>query len=343
MAVRRRKGSPYWQFDFTVKGRRFRGSCKTACKDTAEIIEGKEKHDALLEAWTGRKPRMTLDIACGRYLLDHAGRLPSAPTIRYQTRNILAALGKGTYLDDLGDGGVASMIAALRGRMADSSANRHLTLLRAVLRMARDRWRVAVTMPNFKAHYLREPEPRDRYLSRDDAAKLIAAAAAHLKAPIRFSLLTGVRLANCMGLDWSQVDMAGRTITFRVKSPNPGGKPHTIPMSEPLLVLLANLGPMEHGSVFTYKGRPIANWNRAWRTAKRNAGIRDFRWHDLRHTAASWMVNEGVPLDVVQDILGHEDISTTRRYAHRDVSHMRDAMKKLAGDEREDAKEEGGQ
>ena len=177
MAVRRRKGSPYWQFDFTVKGRRFRGSCKTACKDTAEIIEGKERHDALLEAWTGRKPRMTLDAACGRYLWDHAGTLRSAPTIRYQTRNILSALGKDTCLDDLGDGGVATMIAALRGRMADSSANRHLTLLRAVLRMARDRWRVAVKMPNFKAHYLREPEPRDRYLSRDDAAASMSLAA----------------------------------------------------------------------------------------------------------------------------------------------------------------------
>ena len=137
-----------------------------------------------------------------------------------------------------------------------------------------------------------------------------------------------------MNLDWSQVDMAGRTITFRVKSAKPGGKPHTIPMSEPLLVLLSNLGPKEYGPVFTFQGRAITNWNRAWRTAKKNAGIRDFRWHDLRHTAASWMVNEGVPLDVVQDILGHEDISTTRRYAHRDVSHMRDAMDKLASHQR---------
>jgi len=282
---------------------------------------------------------MTMDVAFGRYMLDHAGKLRSAPTIRYQSRNIIAALGKDTFLDASHD--IASMVAALRGRMADSSANRHLTLLRAVLRMARDRWRVAVNMPDFKAHYLREPAPRDRYLSRKDAAKLIEAAAPHLKNPIRFSLLTGVRLANCMGLDWSQVDMGGRTITFRVKALKPGGKPHTIPMSEPLLVLLANLGPKEHGRVFTYtppgkdkQPRPVTNWNRAWTTAKESAGIEDFRWHDLRHTAASWMVNEGVPLDVVQDILGHEDISTTRRYAHRDVSHMKDAMERLASPER---------
>lgn len=340
MAVKRRKGSPFWHYDFQVRGFRFRASTKATAREEAELIEAKVRHDVLLEIWTGRRPRMTINAATSRYWLDHASSLRSAPTIDYQITNLLACLGKETHVDEIADSAVAVMMASLRGRMADSSANRHLTLLRAVLRMARDRWRAAVTMPNFKAHYLREPEPRDRYLSRNDAERLIEAAAAHLKAPIRFSLLTGVRLANCMGLDWSQVDMNGRILTFRVKSPNPGGKPHTIPMSGPLLVLLANQGPKEHGPVFTFKGRPLANWNRAWKTAKRNAGIEDFRWHDLRHTAASWMVNDGVPLDVVQDILGHEDISTTRRYAHRDVSHMRDAMEKLASSKRHTDKAE---
>ncbi len=95
-------------------------------------------------------------------------------------------------------------------------------------------------------------------------------------------------------------------------------------------MLLANLGPNDEGPVFLNRGRPIKSWRKAWTNSRRRAGIQDFRWHDLRHTAASWMVQAGVPLDVVQKVLGHSDISTTMRYAHREDSAARTAVDAVA-------------
>lgn len=326
MAVRRHPKSPFWHYDFTVKGRRFRGSTESEKRSVAEAIEAKFRSDILLGNLTNKKPEMTMDAAFGRYLIEHASRLATVDDIEWHGEAILKELGKATALHDMKDGAVASAVARWRGKLSDSSVNRRLTVLRAVMRMARDRWGVEVSMPNWKVHWLREPAPRDRYLSEEDASRLMKEAAPHLRPAIAFSLLTGVRLSNCIKLDWRQVDMPSREIRFRVKSRTPGGKPHTLPMSEAVFVLLANLSTKDAGPVFSYKGRPIKSFRRSWGTALKNAGITDFRWHDLRHTAASWMVQAGVPLDVVQGILAHENIQTTQRYAHRQADAKKRAL-----------------
>lgn len=326
MVLRRHPKSPYWHYDFTLGSRRFRGSTETEAREIAQAVEAKYRSDILLGTLRDRKPTMSLDIAFGRYLVEHANRLPSADDIAWHGAAILAALGKTTALHEIADSNLAHAVARWRGKLADSSVNRRLTVLRAVLRMAADRWGAEVRMPNWKAHWLREPAPRDRYLSPSEADRLIEAAAPHLRAPIAFSLLTGVRLSNCVRLDWSEIDMRTREITMRVKSKTPGGKPHTLPMSEAVFVLLANLGPQDRGAVFRYQGRAIKSFRTSWGTALRDAAIRDFRFHDLRHTAASWMVQAGVPLDVVQKVLGHENIQTTQRYAHREGDAKRKAL-----------------
>ncbi len=329
MAIRRRPGSPYWQYDFTVNGRRCRGSTETESRETAKIVEAKLRSDALLGHHTKKKPEGSLDLVCGRYWSEHAHSLPSAYTLEYQIDRLRKGLGRQTLLSELTDNAVAIYVARRRGQVSDSSVNRELTLLRAILRMARDRWGYEVAMPNWPAHWLREPAPRDRYLTAEEADRLIAAAAKHLQPIIRFLLFTGCRLSNCTRLDWSQIDMRSREIWFSQKSKLPGGKPHIVPMSEPCFVLLANLGPQPDGPVFTYKGRPVKSLRHSWATALKKAGIKNFRRHDLRHTAASWMVQNGVPLDVVQQILGHADIRTTQRYAHREDAAKRAAVEAI--------------
>lgn len=186
---------------------------------------------------------------------------------------------------------------------------------------------------------LREPDPRDRTLSAAEEARLIEAAAGHLKAPIEFSLLTGVRLGNAINLDWSQVDLRSREITFRVKPRKPGGKVHVLPITNESLVLVSNQGPKEAGRVFTYKGHLIKSWRTAWEAAKRRAGLDDFRWHDLRHTAGTRMVQRGGDISIVQEVLGHADIATTRRYVHHATADKRRAMELLSRNSSEPAHE----
>lgn len=330
MSLRRRKGSPYWHYDFAVQGRRFRGSTETSSRDDAAIIEAQLRRDALLGKILDRKPRITLDQAFGRYWLEHAYRLPGAKTIEYQLAN-LKALPTSAWLDDLGDNDVAKYVARRRAKVSDSTVNRELTILRAVVRMAGARWGVEVSAINWKAHWLHEPDPReDGYVTAEQALRLIDCAAPYLRDPIRFSLLTGVRLANCLKLNWSQVRMHDRLIVFRVKSRRPGGKRHVVEMSEAVFVLLANLGPQDHGPVFLRRGRPIKSWRTAWEGARQRAGLEHVRWHDLRHSFASWLVQDGVPIPVVRQLLGHQDIKTTLRYAHWAPEAKREAVELAA-------------
>lgn len=330
MPLYRHPKSACWYYDFTVRRRRFRGSTETNDKGLAEIIEAKLRHDVLLGTIVDKKPEATLDQAFGRYWLEHAHKLASAETIAYQTKDILAGIGKPTQLSAMNDRLVSNYAAKRRAKVSDSSVNREMDLLRAVMRMADQRWGYEVGKVDWKSQRLREPEARDRYLKPEEAQRLIACAAPHLKDPIGFSLLTGLRLGNVLKLDWSQIDMQQRGITFRVKSKKPGGKAHTLPISDAMLVLLANQGPKDAGQVFLRKGKPIKDWGCAWRGAKRRAKITDFRWHDLRHTAATWMIQGGVPLDVAQTVLGHQSIRTTQRYAHRAPSAKTDALNTAA-------------
>jgi integrase len=337
----RRPRSPHWWVTFNVRGNRVRRSTGTDQKDVAETIAAQWESDARLETATGKRRSLTLDAALGRYWMDHAQHLPSSETIRHQGNALRRIIGKGTMLEAIGDPEVDTYVARRRGETARTGAklvsegtvNRELQLLRAVMTRAADRWNVAVADVRWKQHRLAEPDHRTRFLSADEADALLAGAAEHLRPPLMTALFTGLRLRNVLDLDWSQVNLRERTITVRVKSrKHKGGKVHSVPIAAPLLAVLVKLSPASAGPVFTYtskKGgipRPVNKMRRAFATALKRAGIEDFRWHDLRHTAASWMRQRGVPLEVIQKILAHSDIRLTQRYAHLAPGETRDAV-----------------
>lgn len=329
--IRRREGSPYWWYDFTVKGVRFRGSCETDSPEVAEIIAGKKRADALIDAVTGKKPSLSLDAAFARYWLDHAHALPSASEIKRAAQKLIAYIGGATRLDALDNAKVSSYVSRRRGDrkilrngepadqlVSATTVNLEVDVLRAVCRRAADQWGLAVGAVNWKAHRLRTPAGRDRYATPEEADRLMAHAADHLKGPLLFALCTGARRSNLVNLDWSQVDLRARTVTFRQKSKTPGGRSHTVPLAAPLWLFLANLDPQESGPVWLYKGQALRDWSDAYAGACKRAKVVGLRWHDLRHTAASWMLKQRIPLKVVGEILGHADIRTTARYAHVD-------------------------
>lgn len=344
MSLYHRPDSPFWQYDVTVKGRRFRGSTEEVSREAARLVEANKRRQHAAELAVGDR-RLTLNAAAARYWAEHAHDLPSAATIDLWIRTLLDGLGKDTPLEALTDDQVATYVAKRRATVANATVNRELATLRAIARMARDRWNAPAPALNWRAHWQREAAPRARYLTTEEAARLLAEAAEHLRPAIELSLLTGIRLSNCIRLDWAEVDLAGQCLNLRkVKSMHDGGRGHVVPLCTPALVLLANLAPkpppraIDHaesaaaapkGRVFLWKGQPLKTWRTAWRAAKRRAGVDDFRWHDLRHTAASWMVQRGVPLEVVQRILGHAEISTTLRYAHHADDAGRAAVAQL--------------
>lgn len=362
MSISKRKGSPHYWYDFTVGGMRFRGSCETNDAATAKAIEAKLRADAALNKHFKRKPRLTLDQAFAKYWTEHAQFTSSATTTEIHARHMLNFFGKHKYLDELDDAELNRYTAHLkaaakkhvtetgaietRRAVANGTINRKLDVLRAVMLRAAKRWGVETSGADVSVHRVEMPEPRTGWISPEQANELIAAAAPHLKGPIRCALLTGLRLGNIVDLTWEQVDLKARIIRVQVKSSKPGRKLHEIPITDQLFALLVEQGPQEKGHVFVRRfkntvsqGRkikkprppePVKKFRNSFRQACKRAGITNFRFHDLRHTAATWMRQEGIPIEDIKEVLGHSDIRMTMKYAHHDTATKTRALDALA-------------
>lgn len=337
MSLRKRKGSPFWWYDFSVGGHRVRGSTETACLTDAKAIEAKLRTDAVVGKHFNRKQDIALDPLLGRFWMEHARYLKSGHTaVKYLCRHILAHFGRTMLLSQIDDAAVSSLVVALRGRMSDSSVNRVLATLRKIINKAKDEWGYRAPEVRIHKHMLIEPEGRTRWLTPAEAERLIECAAEHLKNPIRCALLTGLRLSNIVMLRWEQINLEHGQIELRIKSMTPGGRLLVLPISPPLRELLLSCQGHHAEYVFVrhfkrddLEAQPVAQFRRSFRAACERTGIENFRFHDLRHTAATWMVQRGVPLDLVQEVLGHTDIATTKRYAHRSLSEKAGALELL--------------
>jgi integrase len=166
----------------------------------------------------------------------------------------------------------------------------------------------------FSGHFLKESPSKENVLGTDDLEALLDAEPEYLNNPIEFSILTGLRKGNVRDLQIRQVNFTSATVTMVAK----GKKMHSVPLLPRAVEILREaIGDRTEGYVFLNNGLPMGDFKKAWATKKRNAGIpKDFRWHDLRHTFASWCVGNGMPITLAQELLGHKNLSTTMRYAH---------------------------
>jgi integrase len=346
MSIRRRAGSTLWHYDFTVRGNRFRGSCETGDCQTAEIVEAKLKHDILLRSLTGALPEMTVDAALTRYYTEIGQHAATWDDILRYGLKVSAGLGKSTLLSAITPGAIAAYVAKRRARLSNASVNRELGHLRTVLIRARDVWRVSTATIAWKDLMLQESEGRERVLSEDEEDRLFDALRPDFRPLVRFALLTGLRVLDAITLTWDQVDFDSKLIHFRVKSRRPGGKVHVVPMTAEVLAVLSVERGRHAYRVFTYecqrnrhephrgglqrKGKRYAftqhGWRRAWAEALTAADIKDFRFHDLRHTFGTRLLRSTGNLVTVQRALGHEDIKTTLRYARMQVDDVRLGM-----------------
>ena len=310
--VYRRANSRYWWIATTLPdGQRIRQSAGTEDRKEAEALLAKFKLEAFRAANFGIKPERSWQEAVVRYLTSKS-TLRSFRDVQRICRMLDPYLGRLMLSQINGDIIWQVTQGELKRGNAVATVNRYLALVRSVLRMARDEWQWLDSVP--KVRLLSGEVERDRWLTRAEADRLIAACAPHFAALVRFALATGCRAREITGLEWDRVDLARRTAWLnRTKNGTPRGVPLN---SDAIAVLEAERG--KHPVYcFTYRGEPIG-WdvtNTAWRTALRKAEISDFRFHDLRHTWASWHRQAGTSCDELKDLGGWKTRSMVDRYA----------------------------
>jgi len=146
------------------------------------------------------------------------------------------------------------------------------------------------------------------------------------------SVNTGLRYGELAGLEWSAVDLRAKVLTVTGRT-SKGAKTRHIPLNtEALDVLMRWRGEgAGKGLVFANAdGSRIGSVKTAWLAVLKAAKIESFRWHDLRHSFASKLVQRGVDLAVVRELLGHGDFSLTLRYAHLEPKQKAEAVARLA-------------
>jgi integrase len=205
------------------------------------------------------------------------------------------------------------------------TVNRYLALVRAVLLRTRDEWEWIDRVPKL----FKEGPGRERSIAVEQARTLLGELPAHQHDVVLFALVTGLRQSNVLGLEWSHVNLdTGHAWVGAAQSKN--RRPIAVPLNTTALEVLRRQLGKHPERVFTYRGRPLAWGNTlAWRKALKRAGIENFRWHDLRHSWASWHRQAGTPTHELQRLGGWRSSVMVERYAHLAPDHLAKAANRL--------------
>ena len=210
------------------------------------------------------------------------------------------------------------------------SVNRELSCMRKIFNVA-IAWGYTETNPLKEVRLYSEKENiRERVLSEDEEARLLAASSQHLRPILIVALYTGMRKGEIFKLRWKNVDFEGREIRIHESK---SGKERRIPINTALLSLLHGLKLQNgnHELVFSNPktGKPYVDIKRAFSGACKRAEIENLRLHDLRHCFASRLARRGVDLVIIKELMGHASIVTTQRYLHSRANEKLRAVETL--------------
>ena len=215
-----------------------------------------------------------------------------------------------------------------RSTVKNSTINRELEVVRHILNLAKKEWCRLETVPYIRM--LKEPPPRVRFLSRREADRLMLALPPHLQPVVQYAIATGCRASEILSLEWSRVDL-DRKVAWLDHGTTKNGHARGIPLNNDAMISLSLA--KAHGChcryVFTYCGQKMGSVGSAWRRALKRADINDFRFHDLRHTFASWHVMAGTSLIELMELGGWKTIDCVLRYAHLAPCHLSAAASRI--------------
>ena len=235
--------------------------------------------------------------------------------------HLLPRFGK-RYMDEITRQDIVKMLSdTTASGAAPGSVNRLVIMMRFMYNLA-ERWEVPGVKgnPTKGVPLLKENNQRDRYLSVDEARRLYEAVCESDNPMLKFIapmlILTGARKREVLDAQWQDFDLERRLWKIPLAK---SGQARHIPLSDGAMAVLRDL-PQLPGCTYPFANpatrKPYASLFRSWNTARHKAGLPDVRIHDLRHSFASLLINQGRSLYEVQRLLGHTQVKTTQRYAH---------------------------
>lgn len=355
-----------WYASYSLPGgKRIKESLGTSDKRLATELHDKRKAELWRVDRLGDFPDVTFDDACMRWLEEKAEK-KSLKDDRSRMAFWLAHF-EGIRLRDVSEQKIYAAVNKMSNRklleiwklqaaaamknglpapvysatpVTTSTKAKHLALMKAILRAAERDWKWLEKAPVIKVPSVRNK--RVRWLEPEEAKRLVDECPEPLKSVVKFALSTGLRRSNIINMEWQQIDMQ-RRVAWVNPEDSKSNRAIGVALNDTACKVLRDQIGNHHKWVFVHLKsgyRPDGTATpsvrkmrvddqRAWNAACRRAGIEDFRFHDLRHTWASWLIQSGVPLSVLQEMGGWESIEMVRRYAHLAPNHLTEHAKQI--------------
>jgi integrase len=322
VSIFKRPRSPYWYCEIQVNGVRVVRSTGTDDKREARAYERRLRVQLEADAGKPKRTELTLDQACGRYWLEKGSKLKAAEHEQRHLKKIVAVLGTGLALSGVSNESVAAVASEIAAHGGGAAAvNRCLAAFRQVCRRAQRVWGCEVQPIHWSDHFQKEPRGRVRWLTEAEAHRLLDVCPEPLRLAVEWSLLTGCRKSETYGIRWPHVDFDRGQVSI----PKSKTGARVVWLTEETRALLLRC-PRRNDTDLVFDK---TNARKLFEAAVEAAGLTDFTFHDLRHTAATWLRQGGAPLEIVQRVLGHASITTTQRYAHVDDQEVTRALSQL--------------
>ena len=220
----------------------------------------------------------------------------------------------------------AYRLSLIKMGLRPASINRRLSCLKHLFAKAVS-WRLMLENPASSVGLMRENNKRTRYLVDDEEARLLSFCKGRLRMIVRLAANTGLRKGELRALKWEDVDFKSGHIAVREPK---NGEARFVPLNSSARgVLQEVVRDPASPYLFPGKGGGLYNFRKSFETARRKAGIKNFRFHDLRHDFGSNLAMQGVDLNTIRELLGHKSLAMTLRYSHLSRKHMGLAVERL--------------
>lgn len=360
-----RRGSVWYGSYTTPGGKRIKESLGTEDRKQAQELHDRRKAELWRIERLGDFPDVTFEEACLRWLEEKAHK-KSLDADKGRIGFWLMHF-EGMLLKDISEAKIYAAVSRMTNRKAKerweqramsmakkgldigeykpaavstSTKAKHLALMKALMRAAEREWKWIEKSPVIKVP--QERNKRVRWLEPAEAKRLIDECPEPLKSTVEFALATGLRRSNIVDLKWQQIDLQ-RKVAWIYPEESKSGRAIGVALNEMAEAVLRRQIGRHHNWVFVHTesvrrndGTTTASVrkmrvdsNTAWRAALKRAGIEDFRFHDLRHTWASWLIQAGVPLSALQEMGGWESIEMVQRYAHLAPNHLTEHARQI--------------
>lgn len=330
-------GNRTYYVEVRYNGKRIKkraGNSLTAARKLRNKLRS-DLQEAELHPERNRPERLQLSEFVKKYTEDYLETKASGSLRQEKNRlKSIEALRKGDpYVDEIGQEDIERLLTGLlkEGRTA-ATYNRYRARFNSLFNKA-VAWKYRDDNPVKHVERFRERSLGDRYLEYHEFQDLLKACDPDLRALVHFAAVTGIRQGALLRIRWEDIEPDLAFVSLRGETTKTG-EPKRVRLNSEARGVLEGIGQRKSGRVFAFDRFPRKRWDEirdglGWDSECKIPRLRSYRFHDLRHCCGSWLVQSGVPLYGVGEILGHKELTTTQRYAHLADRNLADYMERI--------------